>query len=700
MHESGYPFTAMVGQEDLKTALLLNAVSHRVGGVLIRGEKGNGKTTAVRALAELLPPIPVVPGCSLGCDPNEPFTFCPHCEGVASGEPPRHRKPTVAELPLGAMEDRLLGHPDLEAMMKRGEKRFRPGLLARAHRGILYVDEVNLLEDHLVDLLLDAAASGRNRVEREGFSVVHPARFILAGTMNPEEGDLRPQLLDRFGLSVEVKTPSDPHLRLEVMERRMAFEQDPEGFRAAWADAQKEEAERLREARERLNRVTMPRERLEQVVRICTEALTEGVRADLVICEAAKARAAYCGRDAVSAGDVNLAARLALSHRAQQPWQPDPGPSGGDFPDPPSGKTGGGEEKLQESPGDSEARQTPLNAEAPSVPDGAGSEGEAVPGAAAAPEERPEGSASRESPEAFTDAAGSQVKESLFPVGSWFRISPDDREASPRRRSSSGPPLSPSRTRRAGRREHPFRGRCLKNRPSPSLQGARSFDWEGSLIAACGKRGGTGEIPPFRLLRREDLREKVFVQPDRNRVLFLVDASGSMAGYGRMEQVKGALRSWMEACYRRREDVALLSFRNGEVTRWLSPTRSVQAATQALAQLPSGGGTPLAEALEQSYQRIGQWDTRGGESRLVVVTDGRLNLSSRENGSLDEAFRRVREVAGKIREAGISCTVVDTETGPLRLGWCRRLARELKGDYLHLDHLRDPDDGGLFRGIG
>lgn len=680
-----FPFSAIVGQEDLKMALLLNAVSPQVGGVLIRGEKGNGKSTAVRAMADLLPPVSVVSGCSLGCDPQEPFSFCPHCEGTATEEK-THQQPPVVELPLGAMEDRLLGHPDLEAVLQRGERRFQPGLLAKAHRGILYVDEVNLLEDHLVDLLLDVAASGRNRVEREGFSVVHPARFILIGTMNPEEGDLRPQLLDRFGLSVQVQTPSESALRLLVMERRMAFAQDPAGFYTQWAHAQREEADRLKRARQRVNRVSIAPERLEQVARICTEARTEGLRADLVICEAAKAHAAYEGREEVSADDVNLAARLALSHRAREPWQPDPGPSGGG-----SSDDHPGDGEPDEGDGESKALPPSSTESSPSM-EGGTDKGKEMPQQSSTPQESPDAE--------MEPNTQDPIKESLFPVDSWFRVASDALEPSSQRAVEDNGPAStsPSRTRHIPRKEHPFRGRWLRSRLWQ--EGANpSIDWEGSLVAAHSRGTVLEEGAPYHRLRREDLREKVFLQPDRNRVLFLIDASGSMAGYRRMEQVKGAVHSWMEHCYRQREEVALLSFRNGEVNEWLPPTRSIQAATEALERLPSGGGTPLAEALEKSSLSLERWGSRFGQNRLVVVTDGRLNLPpSGKLSSLDDVFQPVRAAARKIAKAGISSTVVDTETGPIRLGWCRRLARELRGTYRVLEELRQPDS--QVRGIG
>ncbi|WP_165488365.1 ATP-binding protein, partial [Actinomadura formosensis] len=312
-----YPFSAVVGLDDLKLALLLNAVSPRVGGVLVRGEKGTAKSTIVRALAAQLPAIDVVPGCRFACDPAAPDPSCPDGPHEPGG-PAATRSSALVELPVGASEDRLTGSLDVERALTEGVKAFEPGLLAAAHRGVLYVDEVNLLHDHLVDLLLDAAALGTCHVERESLSVRHAARFLLVGTMNPEEGELRPQLLDRFGLTVEVAASREPGERAEVVRRRLAFEADPAAFAARWAGAEAELAGRIAAARDRLGRVRLPDERLEQIAAVCAGFEVDGLRADLVTANAALAHAAWQGRDEVTADDVRAAARLALPHRRRR----------------------------------------------------------------------------------------------------------------------------------------------------------------------------------------------------------------------------------------------------------------------------------------------------------------------------------------------------------------------------------------------
>lgn len=315
-----FPFSALVGQERMKMALILNAINPRLGGVLIRGEKGTAKSTAVRALAHLLPEIDVVEGCPFGCDPDRKEKYCPICrERTEQGPLPRIRRKTkVVELPINATEDRVVGTLDLEHALKHGEKRFEPGVLAEAHRGILYVDEVNLLDDHIVDVLLDSAAMGVNTVEREGVSYSHPAEFILVGTMNPEEGELRPQLLDRFGLCVAITGIADRNERVEVVKRWAQYEDDPIAFRKQWEEEESKLAKRIVNARELLPKVQISDKILTKIAQVAIEIGVDGHRADLVMMKAAKTMAAYHGRDVVSEDDVLESAELALYHRVRR----------------------------------------------------------------------------------------------------------------------------------------------------------------------------------------------------------------------------------------------------------------------------------------------------------------------------------------------------------------------------------------------
>jgi Mg-chelatase subunit ChlI len=316
-----YPFTAIVGQERLKRALLLNAINPRVGGVLIRGEKGTAKSTAVRALQRLLPLLRVVADCPFGDPPDDPQRMCDSCLArLESGEtlPVVERPTRLVELPVNASEDRVVGALDLEHALAEGQRRFEPGLLAEANRGILYVDEVNLLDDHLVDLLLDAAAMGVNTVEREGISVSHPARFILVGTMNPEEGELRPQLLDRFGLVVEIGGLREVNDRVAIIQRRLSYERDPVAFAVEWEPAEQVLAQRIREAKTLLPSVKLTSMDMGIVARLAVELGVDGHRADLAILEAARTHAALEGRVTLSPIDIRIAAELALPHRMRR----------------------------------------------------------------------------------------------------------------------------------------------------------------------------------------------------------------------------------------------------------------------------------------------------------------------------------------------------------------------------------------------
>lgn len=321
-----FPFTAIVGQEKMKQALLLNVINPGMGGVLIRGEKGTAKSTAVRALSRLLPKINVVKDCPFGCDPGQPNKMCPYCHASWEEKPGSlentQKRIQVKDLPLGSTEDRVLGTLDLERAIKEGEKKFEPGILAEANRGILYVDEVNLLDDHIVDVLLDAAAMGVNTVEREGVSFSHPCEFVLVGTMNPEEGEIRPQLLDRFGLCVQVEGIADIDDRKAVVQKRLDFDQDPETFFESWQVQEKELSNKITKASQLLPEVKLTEQTLERICEICIQMKVDGHRADITMLKAAKGLAVLAGRTEVDKEDVFQAADMALPHRMRRkPFQ-------------------------------------------------------------------------------------------------------------------------------------------------------------------------------------------------------------------------------------------------------------------------------------------------------------------------------------------------------------------------------------------
>lgn len=320
-----YPFTAIVGQENMKLALILNIINPTLSGVLIRGEKGTAKSTAVRALADILPEIEVVKDCPFQLPSGGDEMVCPHCANevcrkkwAKGNQETVRRKVKVVELPVGATEDRVVGSLDLEHALKEGEKRMEPGILAAAHRGILYVDEVNLLDDHIVDVLLDSAAMGVSTVEREGVSFTHPARFTLVGTMNPEEGELRPQLLDRFGLCVHIEGIRDPEARVDIMERRTTFDENPEAFCSRWREASRELSSRIQQAISLYPAVKTERSFLLDIASLCLEIGVDGHRGDILMLKTAKTIAAYSGRTETTSEDLHLAAELVLPHRMRR----------------------------------------------------------------------------------------------------------------------------------------------------------------------------------------------------------------------------------------------------------------------------------------------------------------------------------------------------------------------------------------------
>ncbi|MET8791048.1 putative cobaltochelatase [Streptomyces pseudogriseolus] len=656
-----FPFTAVVGQDDLRLALLLNAVSPSVGGVLVRGEKGTAKSTAVRALTSLLPEVAVVPGCRFSCDPLSPDQACPDGphEGGGGGA---SRPARMVELPVGASEDRLVGALDIERALAEGVKAFEPGLLAAAHRGILYVDEVNLLHDHLVDLLLDAAAMGASYVEREGVSVRHAARFLLVGTMNPEEGELRPQLLDRFGLTVEVAASREPDERVEVVRRRLAYDDDPAAFAARWADEEAAVRQRIVAARELLPSVRLGDGALRQIAATCAAFEVDGMRADIVMARTATALAAWAGRTDVLAEDVRQAALLALPHRRRRNPFDAPGldedkldetleefsdSSGDDDPDPdgdgggPGGPGGGGQPEPDEGPAGDGAGARPEEGEGAPAPGGGG---EQSPVRAAEP-----------------------FRTKVLSV-------PGIGEGAAGRRSRA-------------RTEH---GRTTgAHRPRGTLT---KLHLAATVQAAAPHQRARGRSGRGLVVRRDDLRQAAREGREGNLVLFVVDASGSMAARQRMSAVKGAVLSLLLDAYQRRDKVGLVTFRGSAADVALPPTSSVDAAAARLESLPTGGRTPLAAGLLKAHDvlRVERLRDPARRALVVVVTDGRAT-GGPEPVAL--ASRAARLFAAE----GVASVVVDCESGPVRLGLAGRLAGELGGSAVTLDELRADSIAGLVK---
>lgn len=568
-----YPFTAIVGQDDLRLGLLLNAVSPAVGGVLVRGEKGTAKSTAVRALAALMPEVSVVPGCRFSCDPGSPDPACP--DGPHADAAGVSRAARTVELPVGASEDRLVGALDIERALSEGVKAFEPGLLADAHRGILYVDEVNLLHDHLVDLLLDAAAMGASYVEREGVSVRHAARFLLVGTMNPEEGELRPQLLDRFGLTVEVAASRDTDERVEVVRRRLAYDDDPEGFAARWAEEESALRERIATARALLPQVLLGDGALRQIAATCAAFEVDGMRADIVMARTATALAAWAGREEVTADDVRQAALLALPHRRRRNPFDAPGLDEDKL-----------DQTLDEAAGDQGRSDEGQNNDDDPDPDGGGNDdgggGGGVPPQADGDRTPPQGEGGSDdtpsrAPEGAPDAPGRSAGAEQQPVAS----------AEPfRTKMLSVPGLGEGAAGRRSRARTEHGRTTGARRPQGSLT---KLHLAATVQAAAPHQRARGRSGRGLVVRRDDLRQATREGREGNLVLFVVDASGSMAARQRMSAVKGAVLSLLLDAYQRRDKVGLVTFRGKDAEVALPPTSSVDAAASRLESLPTGG---------------------------------------------------------------------------------------------------------------
>lgn len=665
-----FPFSAIVGQKEMKEALLCNAVNPDVGGVLISGTRGTAKSTAVRSLAHLLPDIRAVADCPYNCPPDDPEAQCADCRDQDFQDRPDlvEEIPTpFVNLPLGATEDRVLGTIDLESAIQEGERSFEPGLLARANRGILYVDEVNLLSDHLADVLLDAIASGINRVEREGISVEHPTNVILVGTMNPEEGDLRPQLLDRFGLSVDLDRRMDPADRKAVMRRRTRFDEEPEGMMADWRDAESALADRITEAQETFADVTVPDELLDTIASICVEHDVDGLRADIVIHRTARSLAAFDGDKTVSEDHVHRAAELALGHRSSSSPAPEPrGPnSSGDD----DGDGGGPADRPEKPPSD----------ELPDIEgqDPGGDDGDDI-----GDEERSDHS--QDDSDADDRTAEATREDRVFPVSGG--IEPPNREPKSRiERSETTGRGGGARAQSSNSRGAYCRSRRPSGRPNDIALAPTIRAGAPHQVA----RNSSANSDLAVKLRPSDLREKVRQSRVRNLVVFVVDASGSMGAYERMSTVKGAILSLLEEAYQNRDAVSLVGFRADSAETLLAPTSSVSRAAQELAALPTGGRTPLAAGLNRGLQLVQQERTKQTPLAplLVLVTDGRSNYVKSETSPVEAAMDR----ATQIRKENLPALCFDTEKGPVRMGTVRDLADEMGARYYQLDELDSID---------
>lgn len=638
-----FPFTAIVGQQQLRQALMLCAVDPGIGGVLIRGDKGTAKSTAARALAEVLPPIELVAGCAFNCTLQAPCEHCEVCSRTDRVAQLSQLSPVpFVTLPLGATEDRVLGSLDLSRALSGGHKAFQPGLLASAHRGLLYIDEVNLLADHLVDVLLDVAAMGVNRVQREGLSVSHPARFTLVGTMNLEEGDLRPQLLDRFGLMVEVTAPREKAVRAEVVRRRIGFEADPAAYVELWRTQQDGLQVTLATAQALLPQVTLDDALLDLISHLCCELEVASLRADIVMYKTARAIAALAGRIRVTPQDVRGAAELVLPHRRRRKPFEQPGLD---------------QDKLDELM--RQAQQDSPPQEAASA--GAGSDQQAQDG----------GQAGGGQPSQESGQPDGEQHEQVFAAAA----------SGPTARISVQAQCSPGESATSGRRsmaQQAPRGHVLRAVPDEQPTSIAI----GATLRSAALRGTDGGVQ----VTRQDLHQQVRIGTSANLILFVVDASGSMAAQRRMEALKGAVLNLLTDAYQQRDEVAVVAFRGQRAELLLAPTRSVDLAEQGLRDLPTGGRTPLPHALQlalETLQRAGA-NAKGNPPLLVLLTDGKGNVALNEGG---DPWRETLAMAELLAGRRVPALVIDTENGYLRLGRAAQLAQALGAECLTLEEL-------------
>ncbi|HDS62608.1 MAG TPA: putative cobaltochelatase [Methanofollis liminatans] len=649
------PFTAIVGQDEMKKALILNAINPRIGGVLIRGEKGTAKSTAVRALAELLPEIEVSEGCPFNCNPASAHEMCEACIEKAQngGIAVKNRQVRVVDLPLGVTEDRLCGTIDIERAIKEGVKAIEPGILAGVNRGVLYIDEVNLLDDHVADVLLDAAAMGVNVVEREGISLAHPARFILIGTMNPEEGELRPQLLDRFGLQVSVEGIEDVGKRMEIVKVAEAFEASPAAFSASCDIEQARIREQIQHAQDLLPQVTISDDLLEVVVSTCVQMGVRTHRAEITVVRTAKTIAAYNGRSEVTTEDIREAMELALPHRMRRKPFEEPKID---------------QDRLNEAMQNAEQQQKQQDTQEQQSPE-------------TSPQRQPEESGERQEPPEPPLPREGEPEERTFAIGSPIdpkRITMPERRDRLRRRNLRGRRVE---TLSAGNA-----GAVISSR-YPT--GTRDIALDATLRAAAPYQRRRDRKGLAVAIRDGDLRERVRVGRVSTSCIFVVDASGSMGAEKRMEAAKGAVLSMLLDSYQHRDRIGLVAFRGTEADLLLPLCSSVDLARKRLEEMPTGGRTPLQAGLSKGLEALLNERRKNGEivPMMVLISDGRAN--SPAGGEIRE---EIFGLAEEIRVNGIHTVVIDTETTAktpfgLRLGYCQDIAEHAGGRYYRIGDL-------------
>lgn len=666
-----YPFSAIVGQEEMKLGLILNVIDPSIGGILIMGHRGTGKSTAVRGLAELLPEVWVAKQCPYRCDPMDINAACDACRAQSASEKKLDReraRVAVVDLPLGATEDRVCGSIDIQRALADGVKAFEPGLLARANRGFLYIDEVNLLEDHLVDLLLDVAVTGQNKVERENISVAHPARFVLIGSGNPEEGELRPQLLDRFGLNVEVKTEAELDDRVEIVERREAYDRDPESFAIAFADKQGQLRKRIVAAQKQAGSIKVERSLLRKIAELCAELGIDGHRGELTISKAARSLAAFEGKKKVGPSEIMRVAAMALRHRVRR----DP---------------------LEER-AETERIQLVLEKLFPETrttrSDRSGGDGDQG--------GRPQTVSQGDSSRARNSDERRRVASAVAPES-------DGRETSTmpvedtKNRDVRLPKMPSSRSElkigRASQSSRRAGGSSARNFLRGRYVRAATNRSEGSRVAvdATLRAAASSHLAPFgsspRRIATDSLRFKELSCKTGRLFIFVIDTSGSMAWH-RIKLAKIAVLKLLKQSYIRRDQVAIVGFRGESAQVYLPASRSILRARRVLDSLRVGGGTPLTAGLACALKLAKNSSGKVGEVSILLFTDGNANVALRAAVTSDRRSRQVAidqelQLLGMaIRKERVSLTVVDTQSTFISTADAAAVAKRLGAKYCQL----------------
>jgi magnesium chelatase subunit D len=649
-----YPFSAIVGQDEMKLALILSVIDPRIGGVLIMGHRGTGKSTAVRALAGLLPEINIIADCPYGCDPSDEANFCNECAEKESWTASSKPVPVV-DLPLGATEDRVCGTIDIERAINQGQKKFEPGLLARANRGFLYIDEVNLLDDHLVDVLLDVAASGWNKVERESVSIEHPASFVLIGSGNPEEGELRPQLLDRFGLHAEVMTDNYLENRVAIVEFREAYDRDPEAFAEHYAPEQKQLRKRIAKARAIVGDVVVSRELLRRIAQFCAELKVDGHRGELTTMRAARALAAFEGRKEADEEDVRKVVGMALRHRLRRDILEETATT----------------ERIEQ------AVDSVMNQPPPKPP--------------ANKDQKNDRSKDNHGNEHGNDEMSSDVSQ---PSGARGKVRSTDRDQPtppPEKNQKATPQWDDdlSKHQRAQKSQQNRKARGMKaasgqprGRYSRAVElktvGARvALDATVRALAVQRDRGAAA------------IRYKLLKHKEGTLYIFAIDTSGSMAA-NRIARAKASILKLLRQSYLNRDHVAVVSFHGTEAEVALPPSRSILRARRVLDSLRMGGSTPLSAGLACTIDLIRRFRDTHRDSAVLLFTDGHANVALSKSGKKQRALRNVaieneiRKLSAALQEIGSRVVVVDVQREFESSEESRRLAALLHARFVKL----------------